>query len=190
VPPKGTTKLTATVQEAICEAIRSLAPMHWAARYAGVDDDTVRLWRHTATRALEKKARQRSQHERRCIALFGAMSDAESRAFVFGTTLISNAALPTILTETTTTTSTKDGVTTTTSVRKERQVAGDWHAIAHLMARLHPREMGDRFQIEGTPGGEPVRVVTVEDVWDELEALRRAEGVPDLLGPSGNGSEA
>ena len=71
------------------------------------------------------------------------------------------------------TTITQRGETITT-LTEEKQDAGDWRAACLLMARRSPREMGDRSTVE-VSGAEvaPEHVVTTEEVWEELEALRR-----------------
>lgn len=193
MPGGRPTKLTPAVTESICEAIRSTAPMHWAASYAGVDDSTVSRWRSTATAAMGKKPRERSQHERRCIVFFNAVKEAEAKAFVFGTTSIAAAARDAKLVRTVTTTRKIGDETFTTSVREEKQVSGEWRAMAHLMARRWPEDMGDRLQLEGAPSGEPIRVVSVEEGWAAVNDLKRQRELASTNGAttsasSGNGS--
>ena len=179
-------KLTPAIQETICGAISTIVPMHWAFRYAGVTDQTMRNWRATATAAEAKKSSQRSQHERRCIEFFGAVDRVRAEAKVRGANVIESAAAPSRLIREVTTTRTKGEATVTTTVREEKEIAGDWRAMAHLMARVYPEEMGDHstVQVIGEES-EPVRGATIEEVMEELEAFRRARaarGIARQLG--------
>jgi hypothetical protein len=170
MPLGAPTKLSPTLQATICEAIRSIVPLHWAFRYAGVSDQTMRNWRATATKAAAKKHSARSKHERACIAFFGAVEAAQADAFMRGVAVIEAGSRPSYLVKETTTT--KDDVTVT--VRETKEIAGDWRAMAHLMARVFADDMAGRIAIESEENA-PIRVVTTEEVWDELQAYRRAK---------------
>ena len=180
------TKLTPAIQETICEAVSSIVPMHWAFRYAGVTDQTMRNWRAAATAAESKKVSARSQHQRRCIEFFGAVERARADAFIRGANTMEQASAPSRLIREVTTTTTKGGETVVTTVREVKEIAGDWRAMAHLMARVFPEVMGDHstVQVSGEES-EPVRGATIEEVMEELEAFRRARaarGIARQLG--------
>lgn len=192
MPAGRPTKLTAATTEAICRTVRAGSPPPWAARRSGVDDSTLRRWRMTATRAEAKKHNERSQHERRCIEFFTELGLAEADSFVLLSGMIQSGAQKSSLVETTTTTTQtegEDGKSVTTTVRKEREIAGDWRAAAHLAGRRFPKDMGDRLQIEGTEGGAPIRLVTNEEAWEELEAWRRQKALSNGTAPLGAGPE-
>lgn len=164
--------------------------MHWACKYAGVDDACIAKWRHTATRAETKKPRERSQHERATIQFFRETSQAEADSYMLGIGLIAQAARPSKLVRT----EIDDLGQTIRTVTSD--ITGDWRAMAHLLARRFPRDMGDKSQVEVSgPDGGPIHTVSNDEVWAELEALRRERALGSVVVPTpatngarGNGS--
>jgi hypothetical protein len=175
MPGGRPTRLTEKVQNDVCVAVRASTPLHWAAQFAGVDAATLRKWRQVATSAAGKRPRERSQHERRCIAFFTEVERAEAAAFIMGWQRILDASSPTTLvTDRTTSKVTEDGeVLETVTVTESRQAPGNWQAMAHLMERRFPKDMhmATALEVSGPDGG-PLTVVSNDEAWADLQRVR------------------
>ena len=152
-----------------------------ACEYALVDDSTVSKWKKTAAQADAKSPRLWSSHQRRCVDFFNAVRKADADFYVGGVAKIVAAANKQVLVKTV---MDEDGKTT----RTEQEVAGDWHAIEKVLTKRFPAEWGDRQAVELMgEGGGPIRTVTQEDVFAEIEAYRREQAAKPEPPASENG---
>lgn len=138
--PKGSNgppdALTKAAHELVVQAVRNGAPITHAAGYAGVHRETLRRWIRNGQGPKPERPdyltvgqhRKALDHWRRCVALCGALEQAEGQ-FVL-------AQLVTI---------------------RQEAANGDWRAARFLLESRFPDEFAIRREITGAGGG-PVEV--------------------------------
>lgn len=186
-------RLTHQVQEDIISGVRTGAPVHWCAEFVGVSRGELRRWRREADAAIYKPQRQWTDLERRCVAFFAALRQAEADAGMrLHMALASSAGLTRERPKRRRTVQrvVADGAAEL-SVNEHGQVAGgrvvevqvieeelapNFQAMKVLGATRFPEEMGAAADEEGW-GDTPPALVADEVLMRALEAAGRRAGL-------------
>jgi len=179
-------RLTETLAQRLVDDVATGNPIAWCCAAAGIDHDTYKHWRRTATQALSKTPSQRSQFQRRCVRFSAAIDQAVGLAAQRMRAAVANAAgLGDTLPVRTRTTQRIVGATLrpdgtvqggrVVDIIVERiTVPADWRPAMELLKRRFPEEMGDRGTLEltGKDGG-PIDI-GLGEFKGELSRIRDA----------------
>jgi hypothetical protein len=193
------TRLTQRLVDDLCAAIRSGAPLELCYAHAGISRQQVAFWSRLAAEAEGKKWNDRSQLERRCVAMKRAVRQAEGEAGLRIHGTIAQAAGLTrerpkqtetkvkIIGGTVKPDGTIEGGRVVESHITTKELAPDWHAAQTLGKNRFPDAFGAPVieLVDESPGGPEITGQFVYDLLQRTKQARAAAGVDDsdVLGP-------